>query len=1078
MVPQFRRRSEAIREVRMARLFGQEYHEHSNTWYFRESARELSSGDLVHSVFSDEKGTLILTFRAAPEKEAVFPGQVRVWYDKDAQQVVKHTCSTCPTDDNCPHYLTLLLYAYQYLSAEVLERETVRTYQAKLLNFNEYWQRILFNSHIAVKGVFEPVNKIRFYFVGYEPIDIRLVSLAAADRDLHEEPEEAVELARRQLKAFSTEEQTLLVAFQQHKCSFSRAGNFFTIYKDDFYRFLPLMRNLRHKVFIRETGDRLVFAEPEFQLNFRVSPLEESDRFILRVAHDEVISAFFVNSTTYIFKKNAVHSLQLPFIKEVTEQVFRDGWILDREDLVYFASVVSRQLSILKCYLDFHDSIKLPDIFDTQPGVAFHLWKRGDRIVLEGRLEYNEDVSIPMSVLQYPTDLIRLDQNDRETWFYILPQLRYQIRTFLGKLPPSMAKDNELDAELVFEGEENIDQLKKTIFEDSDPQWNIVLSEELRREFVYKVNLRPVIQASASDEIDWFQYEVAYRYKDVQFTHEELRAFFASKQKFMKLTDGRLLYFANQEAFHDVESLMKRSRRDMPDHYKMSVYNVPFLFQMTGVRQGVQISGDGFLQNMYQALINRRIDETFLVPSNLQAVMRTYQKAGFQWLKMLQKYHLHGVLADDMGLGKTIQAISILADLPVDRISLVVCPKTLLYNWAAEIDKFNPSLKYIVYEGSKENRTALLEQKAVQVIIASYSIILNDRQELRKIPFEYIILDEAQHIKNSTALRTKAIKELQCRRRLALTGTPMENSPTELWSIFDFLLPGYLPPLSKFKSEYVAPSDDKRAKHRRLASLISPFLLRRKKREVLIELPDKQEQISYCRMSPVQEKLYMEVIEAVRKTLLPRMDHAAPGQYIHVLAALTKLRQVCNHPALVNRDLKHRVEFSGKMENLVEILEDAVSSGRKVLVFSQFVEMLQLVRDVIKNKHIPYEYMDGSTRQRQKHVDNFNNNNQIRVFLISLKTGGFGLNLTAADTVILVDPWWNPMGENQAIDRAHRIGQTKKVNVYKLITKGAVEEKILSLQKNKIELFESIVEDGQGILKNLTTDELKGLFEY
>jgi superfamily II DNA or RNA helicase len=1062
----------------MARLFGQEYHEHSNTWYFREAAKELDRGDLTYTVFSDEKGILILTFRAAAGRENAFPGQIRVWFDKDEQKVIKHTCSLCRENETCTHYLTLLLYAYRFLHAEELDREVVKTYQTRLLSFNEYWQRILFNSHIDVKGIYDSTDKIRFYFVDYDPIDIRLIAMLSADRDMNEEPAEAVELAQRQIRAFSNEEQTLLSAFQHYKCSFSRNGNFFTIYKGDFYRFLPMLRNLRHKVFIRETGDRLVFVDPEFQLNFLVSPLAEPDQFILRISHDEVISAFFVNNTTYIFKKNAVHSLQLPFIKEVTEQVFRDGWVLSREDLVYFASVVSRQLSILKCYLDFDESIELPEIFDTLPGITFNLWKHNDDIVMEGQLEYTDEVSIPLSVIHYPTDLIRMDHNAHETWFYILPQVRYQILDFLKKLPPAITPANEPVAEIVFHGEDNIDQLKKTIFEETDPQWNIVLSEELKQEFIYKVNLRPMIEAKVSEEIDWFEYRVTYRYKDVQFTHEQLRSFFASRQKFMKLQDGRLLYFANQDAFQDVEKLLKRSRREPSEQYKMSIYNIPFLYQLAGVKDGIQIQGDVFLQKMYQALLQRKDETSPAVPSNLQAVMRSYQKAGFQWLKMLRRYHLHGILADDMGLGKTIQAISVLSDLPSDRISLVVCPKTLLFNWAAEIDKFNPSLHYVVYEGSKPERLELLKQQAVQIIIASYSIILNDRQELRKIPFEYIILDEAQHIKNSVALRTKAIKELRCRNRLALTGTPMENSPTELWSIFDFLLPGYLPTLSRFKSEYVNITDEKVNKHRHLASMISPFLLRRKKREVLIELPDKQEQISFCRMSEVQEKLYVEVIEAVRKTLLPRMDNSEQGQFIHVLAALTRLRQICNHPSLVNKDLKHDEDFSGKLENLMEILEDAVSSGRKVLVFSQFVEMLQLVRDLLKKRRISFEYMDGSTRQRQRHVDNFNNNTQVRIFLISLKTGGFGLNLTAADTVVLVDPWWNPMGENQAIDRAHRIGQTKKVNVYKLITKGTVEEKILSLQKSKIELFESIVEDGQGILKGLTAEELKSLFEY
>ena len=456
--------------------------------------------------------------------------------------------------------------------------------------------------------------------------------------------------------------------------------------------------------------------------------------------------------------------------------------------------------------------------------------------------------------------------------------------------------------------------------------------------------------------------------------------------------------------------------------------------------------------------------------------MRSYQKAGYHWMKMLERFGLSGILADEMGLGKTIQSISVLSDLPVDSRSLIICPKTLLFNWAAEINKFNKSLSYKLYEGNQKERKQILEDLNVNLLFASYSIIQNDIEDLSEIEFDYIILDEAQHIKNPTALRTKAVKKLKAKHRCALSGTPIENNPIELWSIFDFLMPGYLPKSKNFINKCKNDPIKLKESNDKLKMLVSPFILRRKKNDVLIELPDKQVQQIFCKLTPVQEKMYLQILEDVKNRYLDTEN--VGNNYIHILAALTKLRQICNHPYLVDKDLKENIEFSGKLELLREIIVDAVEGGKKLLIFSQFVQMLKILRKMLKEENITHEYMDGSTKNRQKVIDNFNNNNNIRTFLISLKTGGYGLNLTSADTVIIVDPWWNPMGENQAIDRAHRIGQTKKVMVYKIITKGTIEEKILDLQQNKKMMFENIIEEGQGVIKKMDAEQLRKLLEY
>ncbi|RLC55744.1 MAG: ATP-dependent helicase, partial [Candidatus Cloacimonadota bacterium] len=521
---------------------------------------------------------------------------------------------------------------------------------------------------------------------------------------------------------------------------------------------------------------------------------------------------------------------------------------------------------------------------------------------------------------------------------------------------------------------------------------------------------------------------------------------------------------------------INKSKKTPSEAFKLSIYNLPYVYQLNTINSGIKIEGDSYLEEMFTAILKRRLDERTTITSILRPVMRSYQKAGYHWMKMLERFGLSGILADEMGLGKTIQSISILSDLPANSRSLIICPKTLLFNWAAEINKFNKSLSYMLYEGNQKERKQILEDLNVNLLFASYSIIQNDIEDLSEIEFDYIILDEAQHIKNPLALRTKAVKKLKAKHRCALSGTPIENNPTELWSIFDFLMPGYLPKSKNFISKYKNDPTKLKESNAKLKMLVSPFILRRKKNDVLIELPDKQVQQVYCKLTPVQEKMYLQILEEVKNRYLDTEN--VGNKYLHILAALTKLRQICNHPHLVDKDLKENIEFSGKLELLREIIVDAVEGGKKLLIFSQFVQMLKILREMLKEEKITFEYMDGSIKNRQKVIDNFNNNNNIRTFLISLKTGGYGLNLTSADTVIIVDPWWNPMGENQAIDRAHRIGQTKKVMVYKIITKGTIEEKILDLQQNKKRMFDNIIEEGQSVIKKMDAEQLRKLLEY
>jgi len=1059
----------------MARLFGKEYHEYSNSWFFKSSLIRLMKDDLIYKDYLDENGNFVLSFEAVPAKKYIFSAKVEILFDKQNEKILKHFCSECK-DKECRHYLSIIKYAYNFLSIEMLGKNAVQTYHTSLLDYNEFWQRTVLNAKIEISDIYNnKTDKIRFSMKSYKPLLIRIIACICAGGDFKEEDIVQIPQAEKQMKALSLEELELLRLLYTNKCSFSRKGFFFTVYKHKFINIINILKNLQNKVIIKETGDCIRFSDDEIRMNFQVSRYE-ADKFILRLSSSEQISAVFSGKTSYIFIKNVVHSVNLPFKINVSKKIFSDGYIVKKTDLVYLYSVVARQLGLMKCYLDFDEDIEIPEVHHNTPIITYKLFKDDEKIILNGILDYSNGNVIPMAAILLPVELVRYDQDDEITWFYIPPQIKYEINTFVNQLPESQTHKLEENSQLIFEGQENIDALKKTVFEKADPTWNIVLSEELKKEFVYKVDLKPVIRTKQTKRIEWFEYDIEYNYKDIKFTHQEIKEFFETKEKFLKLEDGRLLYFENKNAFFEVEKLIEKSKKTPAEAYKLSIYNLPFVYQLNTINQGIKVIGDSYLEGMFTAILKRKREERTSITSMLKPVMRSYQKSGYHWLKMLEHYGLSGILADDMGLGKTIQAISVLSDLAGTSVSLVICPKTLLFNWAAEIKKFNKSLSYVLYEGNQKERKRILDNLNVNILFASYSIIQNDIEQLSKIDFGYVILDEAQHIKNPSALRTKAVKKLKSKYRCALSGTPIENNPMELWSIFDFLMPGYLPKSKLFNNKNKNDSELQKESNDKLKMLVSPFILRRKKKDVLIELPDKQVQHVFCKLTQIQEKMYLQILENVRNRYIETEEIGS--NFIHILAALTKLRQICNHPHLVDKDIKKNIEFSGKLELLREIIVDAVEGGKKLLIFSQFVKMLQVLREMLKEENITFEYMDGSTKNRQKVIDNFNNNNNIRTFLISLKTGGYGLNLTSADTVIIIDPWWNPMGENQAIDRAHRIGQTKKVMVYKIITKGTIEEKILDLQQNKKMMFENIIEQGQSVVKKMDAAQLRKLLEY
>ncbi len=1061
----------------MPKLFHNEYHEHSNTWYFRDRVFSLQKDDIVFQRTKDENGKIIFKFEAVTEKKKIFPPVITIIYDKKEDKIVKNECSRCKNDDLCKHYLSIIKYAYTYYTTDDLNDLLYQTYESSFMIYDEYWQRMLMNSRIDISDIFDiKTDKIRFHFKNYGKINIYLVSMLVADRDVDEYKRLEIVEARKVIGYLSEAEISLLVLLQKYKCSYSHKTNFFTIYKKDFSKILPAVKAL-NKIFINETGDRINFTKEKYAPSFQVIAVKKN-KYIFKATSTRKISAFFTGNTTYIFQKNDVYEINFPFSQEVVAKLFKEGYPVQEKDLFFLRAVVSRQLSLLNCYLDFDENVPQEDFFNIEPTVTFSFSKLEDSIKMECLLDYGDGVYLPLSLTRFNSELVSYPYKDGTSWFYIPSQTHYEVEEFFSYLTLGDQSLYEKESVLIFSGSYPIESLKKIVFEKAKSDWNILLAEELKSQFIYRVKLQPEIIAKKTSRSDWFEYNVTYKYKDISLTHAELKKFFSSTSKFLKLDDGRLLFLTNRNIFQEVESVIKVGEEQKENVYNMPISKLPYIYQLSRFNSDVNFDGDDFVQEMFKALINRKLEDNKMLPQNVRAVLRSYQKAGFRWIKMLEKFKLNGILADEMGLGKTIQAIAILSDLPSDSKSVVVCPKTLLYNWAAEIDKFNPSLSYIILEGSKEERLKALKNKQVNIFFVSYAILANDLEQFKELEFDYIILDEAQHIKNANTLRSKAVKELNSKHKLALTGTPIENNSEELWSIFDFLMKGYLPPSQLFKKIVTDTKMIQGFTAVKMQQMLAPFILRRKKQDVLIELPDKQEQTIFCKMNPVQEKLYLQVLENIKQNVLNKSGKELNKHYMNILSALMKLRQICNHPALIEPKMKDDIELSAKTETLREIILDAVENDQKILIFSQFVKMLNILRKIFKDNDIQYEYMDGSTKNRMKVVDNFNNNENVRAFLISLKTGGYGLNLTSADTVIIADPWWNPMSESQAIDRAHRIGQTKKVIVYKMITKGTVEEKILKMQKDKKDLFDSLIEGSQSSLKNMSGDDLKSLFEY
>ena len=548
-------------------------------------------------------------------------------------------------------------------------------------------------------------------------------------------------------------------------------------------------------------------------------------------------------------------------------------------------------------------------------------------------------------------------------------------------------------------------------------------------------------------------------------------------RKYYRMKDGTFLNLESLQGWQETaEAVMEAAERDggivERDALVLRGYRAGYLVRMLE-EAGVPVETDESVRETAEILSGERAAQS---APETGVPLRDYQRRGYEWMYTLDRLHMGGVLADDMGLGKTVQVIALLrATRESGRTSLIVAPTSLTYNWLSEINRFAPEMSAAVISGTTAQRARMWEHLRecgdVDVAVTSYPLLRRDIDQIREIPFRFAVLDEAQNIKNAGSLVSRAARELQADTRLALTGTPMENGVGELWSIFEFVLPGYLPGYHAFLRKYQDGMNSDQLRTR-----IRPFLTRRLKQDVLTELPDKLETRLTAAMTAEQRIVYQAALERLRPRVEKAIDEKGVGRsQIEVLSAITELRQICCHPSLV---LDGYGGGSGKEELLMELLPEMIRSGRRVLIFSQFTSMLKILRKRLTREGIETLYLDGETPagERLALTERFNDG-ESPVFLISLRAGGSGLNLTGADAVIHYDPWWNPAAEDQATDRAHRIGQTKKVNVIRLVMGDSLEEKVVELGERKKALFDRLITPGESGLGALSEKDIRALFD-
>lgn len=829
--------------------------------------------------------------------------------------------------------------------------------------------------------------------------------------------------------------------------------------------------------FKRDYVDELIeFKDHNPDIEFSVKQVENGD-YVIKPNID-VFSYDVLQGTNnvYMLTKNALYKCDKNFQEQTLKllNIYRENYTkeirMKREQFPSFCSIIypklKNEISLKKIDEKLIDKYVPQELF-----VKIYLdYDRANHIIANIKFVYGD------------TEFNPLDSkvNDIKVARDVLKENEY-LDIFVNT---GFMFEQE-KSRLILVDEEKIYNFLSKEIEDYMSKFEVLVTDEFKKREIVKPKIGNI---GIKVENDLLKIDLS----QIDFDINEIKDImnkYNIKKKYHRLKDGSFLSLEENNTMDFINTLINNNEIAYTEikngEVRLPISRSMYLDKiLQEINSNVNKSEE--FKKIVRQISEKEIEDNIIVPKGLNAILRNYQMTGFRWLKILDNYKFGGILADDMGLGKTIQLLAIILSYLENnenpKPSIVVCPSSLTLNWKNEITKFAPSIKTIVISGNAEERkTQINSIRNYNVIISSYDLLKRDINIYKSINYEfkYIIADEAQYIKNNNTQNAKAIKEINSETRYALTGTPIENSLSELWSIFDFIMPGYLFSYKKFKQQYEVPivKDNDEIAIKKLKNLIEPFILRRTKKQVLTELPDKTITVLNNEMQDEQLKIYMSYLTRAKAEISQEIsDKGIEKSQIKILATLMRLRQICCHPSLF---ISNYDGESSKLNQCIELLKDAVVSGHKILLFSSYSSMLEIIEEKLKKEKIKHFKLTGKTQvgDRIKLVEEFNNNDEIKVFLISLKAGGTGLNLIGADMVIHYDPWWNLSAENQATDRTYRIGQKKNVQVYKLITKDSIEERIYSLQEKKASLAKTMLSTKTTFVNTLSKKDILALFD-
>ncbi len=811
------------------------------------------------------------------------------------------------------------------------------------------------------------------------------------------------------------------------------------------------------------------FISPEFEVNYTNGRYEVDCRVKLpladlNISDNESESALLFQYHDQFFTWQRAEDINLveKFLPAGKISIAAEDWAVQLQQFI---------LPLSKEYNVHFTNVQKEEVKDCKPEVKVLLKEKGEYLLFQPVFNYRGYDVRPA---------------DKEKIILPVADKLLVIQRNLDVEKEFVQKIESLHSGFIRPVEGNVLALKGTdvlrnnwffLFADAVKEMNIpVFGFEALKNFRFNT-AKPSTKIFISSNTDWFDAKVEILFGEQKVTVDEVKKALTNKQQFVQLQDGTLGILP--EEWIKKYSLLFRVGDGKSGNMKLSKYHFSVIEELYLQRDEEELFFQ--LEEKYERLKDNHSIKPVPAPAHLKSVLRPYQESGFQWLNYLREVQWGGILADDMGLGKTIQALSFLHHLKEENGSLkalVVCPTTLMFNWQNEIRKFTPNLTFSIHHGggrSKEN----LADPAIDVIITTYGTLRSDIKQFVDVAFDYVILDESQAIKNPSSKVTKAAGLLKARNRLCLSGTPLQNNTFDIFAQMNFLNPGMLGSVEFFKQEFSVPIDKFGEKEQKdhLRKLLYPFILRRTKEQVAKDLPEKQEMVLFCEMGDEQRKIYDAYRNDYRDKILGVVENQGiQKSQLTILQGLMKLRQICDSPAIVKEEERFP-NVSVKLEEIGREITENISN-HKALVFSQFLGMLALIKEKMKELGVDYEYFDGSSTvaERERSIHRFQNDENCRVFLISLKAGGVGLNLTAADYVYIVDPWWNPAVEQQAIDRTHRIGQTKNIFAYRMICTDTVEDKILKLQERKRNLAKDLITDDEGFVKTLTKEDVEYLF--